>query len=87
MNPIPQGKASSITVRYGGTLSSADGSPVENLKLAYVGAEGSYLLYTGRWFPVSDYRLGRFAATMQITVPSDEMVIASGSNTLNQYQT
>ncbi|MGO8731242.1 MAG: M1 family aminopeptidase [Terriglobia bacterium] len=77
-NPIPPGKASSITVKYGGALASADGSPVENLKLAYVGPEGSYLLYTGRWFPVSEYGVGRFAATMQITVPSDETVIASG---------
>jgi len=78
LNPQAQGKASSITVKYGGLLSSADGSPVENLKLAYVGAEGSYLLYTGRWFPVSEYGVGRFAADMQITVPSDEIVIASG---------
>jgi aminopeptidase N len=78
LNPISQGKASSITVKYGGLLASADGSPVENLKLAYIGPEGSYLLYTGRWFPVSEYGVNRFAATMQITVPSDEIVIASG---------
>ena len=78
LNPVPQGKASSITVKYGGPLASAEGGPVENLKLAYVGPEGSYLLYTGRWFPVSEYGVGRFAATMQITVPSDETVIASG---------
>jgi aminopeptidase N len=78
LNPLPQGKASSISVKYGGLLASAEGSPVENLKLAYIGPEGSYLLYTGRWFPVSEYGVGRFAATMQITVPSDETVIASG---------
>jgi aminopeptidase N len=78
LNPIPQGTASSITVKYAGALASAEGSPVENLKLAYIGPEGSYLLYAGRWFPVSEYGVGRFAATMQITVPSDETVIASG---------
>jgi aminopeptidase N len=78
LSPQVQGKASSITVKYRGTLASADGSPVENLKLAYVGPEGSYLLYTGRWFPVSEYGVGRFAADMEITVPSDETVIASG---------
>jgi aminopeptidase N len=78
LNPQVQGKATSITVKYRGTLASADGSPVENLKLAYVGPEGSYLLYAGRWFPVSEYGVGRFAADMQITVPSDETVIASG---------
>jgi aminopeptidase N len=78
LNPVQQGKAASITVRYGGLLASAEGSPAENLKLAYVGPEGSYLLYTGRWFPVSEYGVGRFAARMSITVPSDETVIASG---------
>jgi len=78
VNPVPQGKVASITVKYGGLLSSGEGSPVENLKLAYVGPEGSYLLYAGRWFPVSEYGVGRFAASMSITVPSDELAIACG---------
>jgi len=79
-SPVPSAKPSSITVEYGGTLATADGSPVENLKLAYVGPEGSYLLYPARWFPVNGYGTNRFAATMRITVPSDETVIASGKN-------
>lgn len=77
-NPLTAGKPASVTVSYGGMLSSADGSPVEGIKVAYVGAEGSYLLYPGRWFPVSAYGVNRFSATMNITVPSDETVIASG---------
>ena len=78
LNPLPAGKPASITVTYGGMLSSADGSPVEGIKVAYIGPEGSYLLYPGRWFPVSAYGVNRFSATMNITVPSDETVIASG---------
>ena len=78
LNPVTQGKAAYITVKYGGLLSTAEGSPVENLKLAYIGPEGSYLLYAARWFPVSDYGVDRFSASMSITVPSDEIVIASG---------
>lgn len=78
LNPLPEGKPTSVTVSYGGTLANADGSPVENLKLAYVGTDGSYLLYAGRWFPVSNYSVNRFAASMSITVPSDEVVVASG---------
>jgi hypothetical protein len=78
LNPALEGKASSITVNYGGSLASVDGSPVENLKLAYIAPEGSYLLYVARWFPVSGYGVNRFAATMRITVPADEAVIASG---------
>lgn len=78
INPLPAGKPASITVSYGGMLNSADGSPVEGIKVAYVGTDGSYLLYAGRWFPVSANSLNRFSATMNITVPSDEAVIASG---------
>ncbi len=78
LNPLPAGKPASITVTYGGLLSTADGSPVEGIKVAYVGSDGSYLLYPGRWFPVSAYSMNRFSATMNITVPSDETVIASG---------
>ena len=78
INPLTAGKPASITVTYGGMLNSADGSPVEGIKVAYVGPEGSYLLYPGRWFPVSAYSVNRFSATMNITVPSDETVIASG---------
>ncbi len=78
LNPLPEGKLASLNVNYGGALASADGSPVEGLKLAYVGTEGSYLLYPGRWFPVSAYGVNRFAATLNITVPSEETVIASG---------
>lgn len=76
--PQTGGKASSVTVDYGGVLASAEGSPVEDLRLAYVAPEGSYLLYPTHWFPVSENPLDRFSATMSITVPSDEVVIASG---------
>src|SRR5262245_24729009 len=78
INPQISGKLSSITVQYGGLLVSAEGSPVENIKLAYIGPEGSYLLYPARWFPVNGYGVNRFAATMRIAVPSDDMVVASG---------
>ena len=87
LNPLPQGTPASITVSYGGPLSSAEGSPVENLKLAYVGTEGSYLLYTARWFPVSNYGVSRFAASMRITVPTGETVIASGKALAPMQQT
>jgi len=78
LNPMSGGKPASLTVSYGGMLNTADGSPVEGIKVAYIGSDGSYLLYPGRWFPVSAYSVNRFSATMNITVPSDEMVIASG---------
>ncbi len=78
LNPVPEGKTSSLTFEYGGALATAEGSPIENLKLAYIGPEGSYLLYPARWFPVSGYGVDRFTAEMRITVPTGEVVIASG---------
>ena len=78
LNPLPQGKSSMMAVEYSGLLASADGSPVEDLKLAYVGPEGSYLLYPACWFPVNQYGVNRFSSTMRITVPSGASVIASG---------
>lgn len=78
-SPLTEGQPSSITVSYKGGLGTAEGSPVDGLKLSYVGSEGSYLLYPGRWFPVSGSGLNRFAATLHITVPSGETVIASGT--------
>jgi len=42
----------------------------------------SYLLYSGRWFPVSGYGLNRFTATISITVPAHMMVIGSGKSTV-----
>ncbi len=86
LNPLPAGKLSTITVKYGGLLNSADGSPVEGIKVAYIGPDGTYLLYPGRWFPVSGYGVNRFSATMNITVPSDEVVIASGKEALPERQ-
>ena len=78
-SPVTGGQASSITVSYKGGMGTAEGSPVEGLQLSYVGPEGSYLLYPGRWFPVVRSGLDRFAATLHITVPTGETVIASGT--------
>ncbi len=78
-SPLTEGQASSITVSYKGGLGTAEGSPIDGLKLSYVGPEGSYLLYPGRWFPVVRPGLNRFAATLHITVPTGETVIASGT--------
>jgi predicted negative regulator of RcsB-dependent stress response len=63
---------------YEGTLESADDSPVQGLKLAYIGPDTSYLLYSGLWFPVAGYGVNRFTATISVTVPAHMVVIGSG---------
>src|SRR5258708_17046808 len=59
--PLPQrlqkDATTSLTFEYEGHLATADDSPVPGLKLAYIGDDTSYLLYAGRWFPVSGYGL------------------------------
>ncbi|MBV8053272.1 MAG: tetratricopeptide repeat protein [Acidobacteriaceae bacterium] len=76
--PLPKDQTSTLTFEYDGALESADDSPVQGLKVAYIGDETSYLLYAGRWFPVVGYGLNRFTATMNVTVPAHMVVIGSG---------
>jgi aminopeptidase N len=76
--PVAKDSSTTLTFDYEGVLDSADDSPVQGLKLAYIGDDTSYLLYAGRWFPVNAYGINRFTATMNITVPAHMTVIGSG---------
>ena len=80
--PLPAGlskdASTTLTFEYEGEIESADDSPVAGLKLAYIGDDTSYLLYAGRWFPVSGYGLNRFTSTISVTVPAHMTVIGSG---------
>jgi tetratricopeptide (TPR) repeat protein len=84
--PLPTGLArgasTTLTFEYEGDLESADDSPVPGLKLAYVGDDTSYLLYAGRWFPVSGFGLNRFTAKISITIPAHMLAIGSGKATI-----
>src|SRR5712672_1450279 len=85
--PLPAGLAkdasTTLTFEYEGSLETADDSPVPGLKLAYVGDDTSYLLYAGRWFPVTGYGLNRFTSTISVNVPSHMLVIGGGKSTVN----
>jgi tetratricopeptide (TPR) repeat protein len=75
---LAKNASTTFTFEYEGTLESADDSPVQGLKLAYVGPETSYLLYSGLWFPVAGYGVNRFTSTISVTVPAHMVVIGSG---------
>jgi tetratricopeptide (TPR) repeat protein len=81
--PLPAGLAkdasTTLTFEYEGQLENADNSPVPGLKLAYIGDDTSYLLYAGRWFPVSGFGLNRFTSTISVTLPAHMFVIGSGN--------
>ena len=76
---LAKGTSSTLTFEYEGVLVGADDSPVEGLKLASIGEDATYLLYAGRWFPVTNYGIDRFTATINITAPAGTLVIGSGS--------
>lgn len=78
---LQKGQSSTLTFDYEGILSSSDDSPVQGLKLAYVGEDTSYLLYAGRWFPVVGYGTNRFTANIKLTVPSNWVAIGTGLQT------
>ena len=86
--PLPQGlskdASTTLTFEYEGQLETGDDSPVPGLKLAYIGDDSSYLLYAGRWFPVSGYGLNRFTSTISVTVPAHMTVIGSGKLTVGE---
>jgi hypothetical protein len=76
-------ESTSLTFEYEGQLDSADDSPVQGLKVASINDDTSYLLYAGRWFPVSGYGINRFTATINVTVPAHMVVIGSGRETVS----
>jgi aminopeptidase N/predicted negative regulator of RcsB-dependent stress response len=75
---LAKNASTSLTFEYEGTLETPDDSPVQGLKLAYVGPDSTYLLYSGFWFPVSGYGINRFTSTISMTVPAHMVAIGSG---------
>jgi len=77
-NTLTKGSSATLTFEYEGAIQSADDSPVQGLKLAYIGDPITYLLYAGRWFPMVGYGTNRFTSTISVTVPVGYTVIGSG---------
>ena len=79
---LAKNASTTVTFDYEGTLETPDDSPVQGLKLAYIGPDTSYLLYSGLWFPVSGYGINRFTSTISLTVPAHMIAIGSGKQSL-----
>jgi predicted negative regulator of RcsB-dependent stress response len=77
---LAKGASTTFTFDYEGTLENAEDSPVPGLKLAYVGPDTSYLLYSGLWFPVAGYGADRFTSAISVTVPAHMIAIGSGKS-------
>jgi tetratricopeptide (TPR) repeat protein len=80
-NGMSKGASDALIFEYEGVLQSSDDSPVQGLKLAYIGDPITYLLYAGRWFPMVGYGINRFTSTISVSVPAGYTVIGSGKQT------
>jgi len=75
---MSKGASDTLYFDYEGALQSSDDSPVQGLKLAYIGDPITYLLYAGRWFPMTGYGVNRFTSTLSVSVPAGYTVVGSG---------
>jgi hypothetical protein len=75
---MSKGASGTLYFEYEGALQSSDDSPVPGLKLAYIGDPITYLLYAGRWFPMTGYGINRFTSTLSVSVPAGYTVVGSG---------
>jgi len=71
---VPVGQPVTLRIRWSGALTSPEGGPLANKRLAYVGPEGSYLMYASRWFPFHDYAVDRATADITVIVPTGVQV-------------
>ncbi|HEY6046297.1 MAG TPA: hypothetical protein VIU65_06810, partial [Pyrinomonadaceae bacterium] len=84
---VPANQPITLRFRWSGALVSPEGGPLATKRLAYVGPEGSYLMYASRWFPFHDYAADRATSDITLIVPSglqvagtsDDAVIAQAS--------
>ena len=77
---VPANTPITLRFRWGGALISPEGGPLATKRLAYVGNEGSYLLYAGRWFPFHDYAADRSTSDITITVPAGTLVAGASDD-------
>jgi aminopeptidase N len=71
---VPAGQSVTIRIRWSGALTSPEGGPLANKRLAYVGPQGSYLMYASRWFPFHDYAADRATSDISVIVPTGMQV-------------
>ena len=77
---VPANQPVTLRVRWSGALVSPEGGPLATKRLAYVGPEGSYLMYASRWFPFHDYAADRATSDITFIVPSGLQVAGTSDD-------
>jgi aminopeptidase N len=79
---VPAGQPLTLRFRYYGALITPEGGPLASKRMAYVGAEGSYLMYAARWFPFHEYAADRATAEINVAVPQGFVVAGSSDESV-----
>jgi len=76
----PLAKDQPVTVRfeYGGRLTGDEDSPIYGIRFAAVQSDHAWLLYPGRWFPVSGYTSDRYTMDLNVETPQGYKAVSSG---------
>lgn len=77
---MPANQPITLRFRWSGALLSPEGGPLATKRLAYVGPEGSYLMYASRWFPFHDYAADRATSDISLIVPSGLQVAGTSDD-------
>ncbi len=77
---VPANQPITLRFRWSGALQSPEGGPLATKRLAYVGPEGSYLMYASRWFPFHDYAVDRATSDITLVVPTGIQVAGTSDD-------
>ncbi len=79
--PLAAGTRTTIKVEYTGGFDRDrySRSYTRDESSAYIGMEGSYLLYPSKWFPINKFLEDRATATIDITVPLGFIAVGPGT--------
>src|SRR6266550_894547 len=80
---VPANQPVTLRFRWSGALQSPEGGPLATKRLAYVGPEGSYLMYASRWFPFHDYAADRATSDITLIVPSGIQVAGTSDDPIS----
>jgi hypothetical protein len=80
-NRLPKGEPAVLTFNYDGHITGSEESPIYGIKFAEIHNDYAFLLYPGRWFPVSGYTSDRFTSKINVTAPPDFTVVGGGEFT------
>src|SRR5215216_3829267 len=77
---VPANQPVTLRMRWEGALVSPEGGPLATKRLAYVGTEGSYLMYASRWFLFHDYAADRATSDITFIVPAGLQVAGTSDD-------